>query len=44
MTYLSLKEISVEKDLGVYIQDNLRFERQVNETVKRKNQAHFQFP
>ena len=33
----NIKETKIEKDLGVYVQDNLKFERQINNSVRKAN-------
>ena len=33
----NIKEIKIEKDLGVYVHDNLKFERQINDSVRKAN-------
>ena len=33
----NIKETKIEKDLGVYVQDNLKFERQINDSVRKAN-------
>ena len=35
-----LKSVEIEKDLGVYVQENLKFEKHVSLTINRANKLH----
>ena len=40
-----LKSVEIEKDLGVYVQENLKFDKHISLTVNRaNNQACFLIP